>query len=172
VPAELAQLWGELLESVSHTSPFLRNYLLKAFPLALDRGELKIGFTAANAQFMPLVDNARNREALTTALKSLGVADARVKFVPSETAPFPPAPATAAPEKATPVTTPATITAPVPSSPAAEASPSTPAAKSAKTAPTKLDPAAFKDDPLIQQALTIFKGRVVQAVAPAAAPPS
>jgi hypothetical protein len=32
---------------------------------------------------------------------------------------------------------------------------------------TRLDPATFKDDPLVKEALEIFKGRIAQVVAPA-----
>jgi DNA polymerase-3 subunit gamma/tau len=163
VPAGLAATWTALLESVQAGSRFLYNHLLKAFPVLFEREVLTIGFPAASAHFLPLVNNRKNLDLLAGVLRAQGFRDPRVKFVQAEppagapaagpaTAPEPPAPA------------PASEAPPAPP-PAAPAEP--PATRPGKPALTRLDPAAFKDDPLIKEALEIFKGRIAQVVAPA-----
>lgn len=153
VSADLAATWTAVLDSVQAGSRFLHNYLLKAFPVSFEREVLTIGFPAASAHFLPLVDNRKNLDLLAGVLRARGVRDPRVKFIQAE----PPAGAPAA--------VPAAASEPPAPPPAAPAEP--PAARPGKPALTRLDPAAFKDDPLIQEALEIFKGRIAQVVAPA-----
>jgi hypothetical protein len=58
-----------------------------------------------------------------------------------------------------------TVAAPAPTTPASSApaapSPSKPAASAPVPKPVQLDPAEFKNDPLIKKALEIFKGTIV-----------
>ncbi|MBE7503742.1 MAG: DNA polymerase III subunit gamma/tau [Verrucomicrobiales bacterium] len=178
VPSELTALWSALVEGVA-ASPFLRNYLRKAFPVSLERSLLTIGFPRASETPLSLVDNARNRALIVEVMKQAGITDPQVKFVKRD----PPA-ATDTPPAAAPaaVSAPAAPTSATASSDAAAGSPppaKVPAdAASASAAPagpakatparlTKLDPASFKDDPEIAAALAAFRGRIVQVVAPA-----
>jgi DNA polymerase-3 subunit gamma/tau len=165
VSSDLSSVWSAVLEGVGRSSPFLRSYLLKGFPVSCEREALTIGFPPAAGQFLPLINNAKNENAVAAVLKQTGFANPRVKFVisdaapPEITAPPPvaasPAPAAGRLEAAAP--------APASTPPPAEPPPPRPA----KPAMTKLDPATFKDDPLIKQAVEIFKGRIAQVVAPA-----
>jgi hypothetical protein len=61
--------------------------------------------------------------------------------------------------------------APTPAAAPSESPPEPPAAEPAppangKAASAPLDPEKFKDDPLIKQALEIFKGRIARVIAP------
>ncbi|MCZ7638711.1 MAG: hypothetical protein M5U12_23225 [Verrucomicrobia bacterium] len=180
VPSDLTALWAALIEGVA-ASPFLRNYLRKAFPVSLERSLLTIGFPRTSETPLSLVDNARNRALIVEVLKQAGIADPQVKFVkrdpptagdtPPEAAPV----ATGAPTA--PVSTPTSSDAAAESPPPAQVTADTAGASAgpasgapAKATPgrsTRLDPASFKDDPEIAAALAAFRGRIVQVVAPA-----
>jgi DNA polymerase-3 subunit gamma/tau len=180
VRSDLAALWTTLTEGVA-ASPFLRNYLRKAFPVSLEHGRLVIGFPLASETPLSLVDNARNRALILEVLKQAGIADPQVKFVKRdppvaenptpEAVPDTPSPV-AATAAATTSTQPAAGAPPPAAVPAVAANvPAPPAGAAAAKAPpaklAKLDPASFKDDPEIAAALAAFRGRIVQVVAPA-----
>ncbi len=141
---DVATLWPNLLEAVGRVSTFTRSYLAKAFPVRLDDKHLVIGFDPEFADQLPLVDNPRNQAILQTKLTELGWPGLKVSFVQAE------APPTAARPPAPPAP-------PAPAAPPRRAASPPPAA-----APEKLDPADFKDDPLIKQALELFKGQIVE----------
>lgn len=157
VPADLAALWAALLAEVREKRRFLHSYLLKAFPVACEREQLTIGFPPAGAPFIPLVDTPSHRELLQAALRARGWREPRLKFVPAE----PPEGATLAAPTSAPV--PAAAPAGRAPEPAA-AEPAPPTNGNAASAP--VDPEKFKDDPLIKQALEIFKGRIARVIAP------
>jgi DNA polymerase-3 subunit gamma/tau len=151
--AEILQIWRSLLEAVGRASPFARTYLLEAHPVSFVKNIFTIGFDPEFEDHIGLVDNARNHALLQTKLGEMGHANAQIKFVkaerpadwsgqPVETAPEPEAPS--------PVTT-KTKTAPA-------------AASQTKEKPTlaKFNKDDFKNDPLIQKALEIFKGQIVE----------
>jgi DNA polymerase-3 subunit gamma/tau len=166
VPAELTALWSALLAGVQRTRRFLHNYLLKAFPVSAEREQLTIAFPPAQAGFIPLVDTAANREVILGELRALGWREPRLKVVQAE----PPAAPAAQTGEATAQAAPPP--GPPPAAAAAPAAESEAAAPVAAPAPARsgyvnLDPANFKDDPLIREALEIFKGRIARVVAPA-----
>lgn len=157
VSADLAALWATLLAEVREKRRFLHSYLLKAFPVACEREQLTIGFPPASAQFIPLVDTPSHRELMQAALRARGWREPRLKFVPAEP---PESAALAAPSPA-----PAPAAAPAERAPEpAAAEPAPPA--NGNTASAAVDPEKFKDDPLIKQALEIFKGRIARVIAP------
>jgi len=153
---DLETLWNRLLDAVGRVSPFTRSYLLKAFPASFERGVLVIGFDPEFADYLPLVDNARNQALLQTKLREMGLAEAQVRFAklsapPPQTrksSPAAPDPALAAPSES-----PATLAAPKASSAQPEAR---------ETKPARRNPSEFKDDPLIKQAIEIFRGQIVE----------
>jgi len=155
---DLETLWARLVESVGRASPFTRSYLLEAHPVSFAKNVFTIGYDPEFEDHIALVDTARNHTLLQTKLAELGHANAQIKFIKAE-APAnrvpavmetPPEPA-AAPQPKTPV-------AP-PSKPAAAAA--APAAKE-KTASVPFNKEDFKNDPLIQKALEVFKGQIVE----------
>ncbi len=152
VSADLAGLWAKLVEAVGRVSPFTRSYLVDANPVSFEKNILTIGFDPEFEDHLGLVDNARNHTLLQTKLGELGHANAQVKFVKTE------ASAVRAPQPSPTVS--AVPTAPKQNEGGASAS-SAPAAKG-KPVPVPFSKDDFKNDPLIQKALEIFKGQIVE----------
>jgi DNA polymerase-3 subunit gamma/tau len=144
VPADLAGLWAKLVEAVGRVSPFTRSYLVDANPVSFEKNILTVGFDPEFEDHLGLVDNARNHTLLQTKLAELGHANAQIKFVKTE------ASAARAPR-------PAKVTASAANAPQPAA-----AAAKARPAPVAFDQNDFKNDPLIQKALEIFKGQIIE----------
>jgi DNA polymerase-3 subunit gamma/tau len=151
---EILQLWRSLLEVVGRASPFARTYLLEAHPVSFAKNVFTIGFDPEFEDHIGLVDNARNHTILQTKLGELGHANAQIKFVkaerpvdwvgqPVDTTPEPESPAPAMPK-------------------AKAAAPAATGQVKEKLAPAKFSKDDFKNDPLIQKALEIFKGQIVE----------
>jgi DNA polymerase-3 subunit gamma/tau len=157
VTADLSELWIKLVENVSRVSPFVRTYLLEAHPVSLEKNLLTIGFDPEFEDHLGLIDNPRNHTLLQTKLGELGYPNNHVKFILAEApANRPVIPKVAAP--APPVATePKTAVEPARPSPTREIT-----AKEKASAPVPFDKNSFKDDPLIQKALEIFKGQIVE----------
>jgi DNA polymerase III subunit gamma/tau len=144
--ADLAGIWTKLVEAVSRVSPFIRTYLLEASPVSFDKNTLVIGFDPEFADHLGLIDNPRNHTLLQTKLAEIGHPNSQIKFIKAEL----------------PADRPR-MTAAIPPSPAA-ASPVVPqtAPGSEKSRPATFNKGDFKNDPLIQKALEIFKGQIVE----------
>ena len=157
----LQELWSAILEAVGRVSPFTRSYLIEAHPVSLIRNLFTIGFDPEFEDHLALVDNARNHSLLQTKLAELGHPGLQFKFIKAE------APATNA---AAPAPASAPAPAPAPTVPAAKAPPPAAAAKAAASPPPAKEKLVavpfskddFKNDPLIQKALEIFKGQIVE----------
>ncbi len=150
---DLQLLWRSLVDAVGRASPFTRTYLLEAHPISLKGNVLTIGFDPEFEDHIALVDNSRNHTLLQTKLAELGHANAQFKFVKAER------PADWAVQSAEPISAPA--------APAPAVAPAKPAAAASAPATAPVKPAAFskddfKNDPLIQKALEIFKGTLVE----------
>ena len=160
---DLAALWPQLVEAVGRVSAFTRSYLLEAFPVSHVGSIFTIGFEPEFADHIELVNNSKNIELLQTKLKELGLPGTYVKFVkatPPTDRVKPAAPAT--PEPTRPKPAPAAA----PAASATNGAPPPAAAEAAKAVapapPVQLNAADFKDDPLIQKALELFRGRIVE----------
>jgi DNA polymerase-3 subunit gamma/tau len=157
--ADLDALWAQLLEAVGRVSQFTRGYLLEAHPVSFNGKLFTIGFDPEFADHMALVDNAKNHAVLQTKLAELGHPHVQVKFIKAEAA----ARAAGSPP---PVT--ASAAAPAPTAAAsrgpeaAALKPIPVAAKADKPAPFIFDKESFKNDPLIQKALEVFKGTIIE----------
>ena len=146
--ADLEDLWAKLVEAVGRVSPFARTYLLEAHPVGFDQGILTIGFEPEHEDHLGLVDNARNHTLLQTKLSELGHPNSQIKFVKAEA---PAGRVTLPPVAPAP---PSTVKPGTPQPAAA------PAREKAASIPFNKDD--FKNDPLIQKALEIFKGQIVE----------
>jgi DNA polymerase-3 subunit gamma/tau len=156
---DLAGLWAGLLEAVGRVSPFTRTYLLEAHPVSFQKDVLTIGFDPEFEDHLGLVDNARNHVLLQTKLAELGHPNVQFKFIKAE-APARRATAPAEPA-ASPAPAPATKPPPTAPGPAkAAAAPAAPVKEKLAAVPFSKDD--FKNDPLIQKALEIFKGQIVE----------
>ena len=160
---DLETLWARLVEAAGRASPFVRSYLLEAHPVSFNKNILTIGFAPEFEDHIALVDNARNHALLQTKLGELGHHNAQLKFVKAERpanrvpvvveTPAPtavPAPAVAPAKSAAPASAPGKP-APAPAPPAKD-----------KPAPVPFNKDDFKNDPLIQKALEVFKGTIVE----------
>ena len=160
--ADLEGLWARLVEAVGRASPFTRTYLLEAHPVSFAKELFTIGFDPEFEDHLGLVDNARNHTLLQTKLLELGHPNAQIKFVKAEAPARSPRQNEAAPQTAPPSPAPAPP-APVQKAagPARSAATPAPVAKE-KLAPVPFSKDDFKNDPLIQKALEIFKGQIVE----------
>ena len=159
VPAsgDLTELWHQLVEAVGRASTFTRSYLLNAHPVSFVKSVFTIGFDQEFADYLGLVDNARNHTLLATKLAELGHPNAMIKFVKAE------APANWNPKSIESVATAPTrdaSPAPVAAKPVEKSAPAV--APEKKLAPVAFNKDDFKNDPLIKKALEIFKGTIVE----------
>lgn len=156
---DLEQLWAHLVESIGRASPFVRAYFIEAHPVSFAKNVLTIGFDPEFADHLPLVDNSRNHTLVQTKLSEMGYPNSQVKFVKAE------APAHRMRVIAEPTPSVAPSPAPVKieqsSAPQKPVVAAVPVAAKTKTESVPFNKDDFKNDPLIQKALEIFKGQIV-----------
>ena len=152
---DLESLWSQLVDAAGRVSPFMRTYLLEAHPVSFEKGVFIIGFDPEFDDHRGLVDNSKNHAIIQTKLAELGHPNSQIKFIKAD------APAgrtrlapTVVPTAAAPVATPKTTNA-------SAAKPIAAAAKEKPSAPVPFNKDDFKNDPLIQKALEVFKGTIV-----------
>jgi len=143
---DLAQLWTGLVEAVGRASPFVSVYFKEAHPVSFVKNVLTIGFDPEFADHLPMVDNGKNHALVQTKLAELGQPHAQVKFIRADAPPRE--------KSATP--------APLPPPPAKTIPAVEPAKPASVPAPVAFNKDDFKNDPLIQKALEIFKGQIVE----------
>ena len=143
ISADLAGLWTKLVEAVSRVSPFIRTYLLEAAPVSFENNTLVIGFDPEFSDHLALIDNPRNHTLLQTKLAEIGHPNAQIKFIKADL--------------------PADRVRVMPTAPIATSADAPPVAPvREKSAPAAFNKSDFKNDPLIQKALEIFKGQIVE----------
>ncbi|HTD85841.1 MAG TPA: DNA polymerase III subunit gamma/tau, partial [Candidatus Binatia bacterium] len=130
----LRQLWPAFVEAALRTSPVGFAFLAHGEPVSLENKILAIRFPAEESGHLEIADT----KMLEAKLSELGHAGTQIRFIVAEALPTP-APTQ---EDARPLTPP----------PRVQAAP----------APQKLNVEDFKNDPLIQKALEIFRGHVVE----------
>ena len=154
----LDELWNRLLESVSRASPFIRSYLVNARAVSFQKNVLVIGFDPEFEDQMGLVDNARNHTLLQTKLSELGHPNSQIRFIKAEST----GPRPVAPEEPVTARPPAKPTATIATARSAASSATPPAPPREKIVPVPFNKEDFKNDPLIQKALEVFKGTIVE----------
>ncbi len=154
---DLQALWPRLLEAIGKVSQFARSYFLEAHPVSYARNVFTIGFDPEFADHISMVDNSKNHAMIATKLAELGLHGAQVKIIKAGR---PDAFATAAPDP-TPVPD-AAAAKPGPPVALKPATAPAPAKAPAASKPVQIDPAEFKNDPLIKSALEIFRGTIVE----------
>ena len=161
-PANLDELWARLLELVGRASPFTRSYLLEAHPVSFVKNVFTIGFSQEFEEHLGLVDNSKNHALLQTKLSELGHPNAQIKFIKAEpSAEWKAATTVSVPSEEPALAPTASQSRPAPSAPPKAASPA-PAPAKDKPASISFSKDDFKNDPLIQKALEIFKGTIVE----------
>jgi DNA polymerase-3 subunit gamma/tau len=147
--ANLEQLWIQIIEAVGRASAFTRTYLLEAHPVSFAKKVFTIGFDPEFADHLGLVDNSKNRTLIQSKLQELGHADVQVKFVQAE------APA----DRVRPSFEVPAGTQPASGGQVAASTDKNQLAQ--KSAAVTFDKDDFSNDPLIKQALELFKGQIV-----------
>jgi hypothetical protein len=137
---------------IARLPPTQRIMLAEGRAISLTDRRLTIGVPA---EHFGLLDPRRDEPALTAKLSELGVGDLGVSLVALD----PPAPTPPA-AGAIPASTPSQPSRPV------AAPPKPVETKPAKVVPLQLNREDFLTDPLIQQALDVFKGQLVEVRAP------
>ena len=102
-----------------------------------------IGFDPEFADHLALIDNPRNHTLLQTKLAEIGHPNTQIKFIKAE---FP--------------LNRVRVDSPAPAATSVDAPPAVPTRE--KSAPAAFNKNDFKNDPLIQKALEIFKGQIVE----------
>ena len=139
-PVDLQSLWSQLAAAAAKASPFMQAYFQQAHAVSFSGGVFEIGLAE---EHLALVDNQRNQEMLAEQLAALGHPGVQFRFT-SEPPPkgSTPAPALEQIDESEP-------------EPGREK-------KTATTQSVPIDPDEFKNDPLIQKALELFRGRIVE----------
>jgi DNA polymerase III subunit gamma/tau len=151
---DLVSIWTELLDAVGRASPFTRGHLVEAHPISLTKSLLTIGYDPEFADEMALADNSKTHSILQTKLGEAGHRGMQIKFVQADRPPgWGAVRAAAGPSQERP---PDEVKAPISGSAAA------PAKKEKLVSPISISLEDFKNDPLIQKALEIFKGQIVE----------
>ncbi|MBR90985.1 MAG: DNA polymerase III subunit gamma/tau [Verrucomicrobiales bacterium] len=144
---DLAALWPELVRRAGELQPFAAGYLTEAHPVSLDNGKATIGFAPEFADQMDLADNPKFQRTLAKSLEQMGHPGLEIQFVRAdrpadwESLSTQPASTSAEPHESGASTTPKPPEGPV-------------------------DTDEFKNDPLIQKALEVFKGQIVDVRSP------
>ncbi len=160
--SNLDELWARLLESVGRASPFTRSYLLEAHPVSFVKNVFTIGFGQEFEEHLGLVDNSKNHALLQTKLSELGHPNAQIKFIKAEpSAEWKAATTVSVPAEEPAAASVASQTKSTPTAPSKPA-PAAPAPAKDKPASISFSKDDFKNDPLIQKALEIFKGTIVE----------
>jgi DNA polymerase-3 subunit gamma/tau len=154
VSGNLTELWHNLIDAIGRVSPFTRGYLLDAHPVSFEKNTLVVGFDPEFEDHLGLVDNARNHTLLATKLGELGHSNAMIRFIKAE--------APAGWERKAVETAPVPVAAKAATAPAATKPVEPAPAAEKKSAPVAFSKDDFKNDPLIQKALEIFKGSIVE----------
>jgi DNA polymerase III gamma/tau subunit len=154
----LRELWTNLLEAVGRVSQFTRGYLIDAHPVSFEKNVLVIGFDPEFEDHLGLVDNSRNHTLLATKLSELGHPNAMIKFIKAEA----PAGWVRTPVAAAPVPAPAPVAAKPAAAPAKTLEAVAAPVAEKKTVSVPFSKEDFKNDPLIQKALEVFKGTIVE----------
>ena len=155
---DLAGLWQNVLEAVGRASPFARSYLVEAYPVSLAKGVLTIAYDPQFADQLGLVNNQKTHSLLQTKLQELGHDNVQIRFILAEAKNPPAVPASASEAALTasppaPAIQPKAVAAPTPVAPPIKPQ------RPVNTNPSTDD---FKNDPLIQKALEVFKGQIVE----------
>lgn len=148
---DLGEVWKKTLEHVAKKSPFTFSYLRVTKPLKQEGRELVIGVPPQARDNIALLESGKNLAMLNEALESNGFGESRIRFVEEE----------ALSQHFQEVQAAEPVSLAKPEAPAAS-----PAGADSDTPkvvePDQVDLAEFRNDPLIKEALEIFKGQIVQ----------
>ncbi len=138
-------LWSDLVRVAGEVQPFAAGYINEAHPVSLEDNLLTVGFAPEYIDQMELADNPKFHQTLRQSMEKLGHRDIEVKFVQAER----------------PVGwdgSPSLVEIEAPAGQEVAAPDESPKPKPQEG---PLDMEEFKKDPLIQKAVEVFKGQIV-----------
>lgn len=138
-------LWPDLVRVAGEMQPFAAGYINEAHPVSLEGNLLTIGFAPEYIDQMELADNPKFNQTLQQSMGKLGHSDIEVEFVQAE-------------RPADWGGTPALVEI---EAPAGQGIAVPDESRKSKLQEGPLDMEEFKKDPLIQKALEVFKGQIV-----------
>ena len=151
---DLDELWKQLLAAASKASPFMQTYFQRSQPVSFEKGIFVIGL---GADHLALVDNQRNHDMLVKQIKALGHDDVQFRFVDDP----PPEDKVLKPELEPIGDLPKANSEDV-SNDNNQVKPDEVPKVKREPQPEKIDAEEFKNDELIQKAMELFKGRIVE----------
>jgi len=162
-PADPAELWSQV---VSSAGPMIRSALQAGTPVSWEKGILTVGYPASLEGQRVMAESDRTRKTVEAKLAELG-RSGTVKFVRIADAPGA-APAVGPGSTASPAGGGGVRATGAPAAGASSAAAAAAAAraKPEKVVPLKISDAEFKNDPLIKEALELFKGQRVDVDLP------
>ena len=132
----MPEMWEAMMAGLG---AFTKTYFVEAYPLSLENGVMTIGFLESSSSQMELADNREINKVLIQSLAKLGQKVREIRYTIADR---PTDWVTASPEKSA-------------------ADDSISEATPIKPSEGPVDMEEFKDDPLIQKALEVFKGQIV-----------
>jgi len=135
-PSDMLEMWVAMMAGLG---AFTKSYFVEAYPLSLENGVMSIGFSKESSPQMELANNRETNKVLIRSLKKMGQEVREIHYSISER---PTDWVTATP---------------------AETKDNALVNETVSTKPPEgpVDMEQFKDDPLIQKALEVFKGQIV-----------
>jgi DNA polymerase-3 subunit gamma/tau len=147
----LHSVWNQLLQKVGKDNPFLHSYLADGHPLEMDGQVIIVGYPLSQVDQMEMVDNKKNHQAIESLLEALGYPGLKLRLIRSEKLqPL---------EKPTVAINTNEETSPDENHSKQQNSSNEPSNGAPKV---PIDPEEFLNDPLIKQALEVFKGRMLK----------
>ncbi len=166
-----AQLWTQVIAAAG---PMIRPVLQVGIPLTWEKGVLTVGFPGSHDAQRVMAESDRTRKTVETKLAELGLPGTvrfiRIAETPGDTGAVPgPGPGFVGATASTAAAPGSVGTGPAPLATGggvAKGGSGAPGSgarvKSEKVVPLKISEAEFKDDPLIKEALELFKGHLVR----------
>jgi len=161
---DLLTLWPKLLEAIGRVSQFTKSYLVEAHPVSMTKKLLTIGFDSTFADHIALVDHSKNHDLIHTKLNEMGYPGVQIKFVKADRPTDFHLYTVGTPTTVVPEQKPEPVKNGKPVTVATQAAPPKQSAAPAMEIPAVVafNKDDFKNDPLIQKALEIFKGHIVE----------
>lgn len=151
---DFTQHWARILDAIGEGSPMMRGLLAQTWLVSCENDVLTLGHSPELADQINLLDSPKNREMLLAKARSLGAAATRLRFLPVTGA------EAAAPSTISSPSTPSPKSSSPKRNPGRKNEDKTPAKTVENREPPPMDMEAFKKDPMIQQAIEMFKGRI------------
>ncbi|MCF7669828.1 MAG: DNA polymerase III subunit gamma/tau [Verrucomicrobia bacterium] len=161
---DLAGAWNHLLQAIKVSNFMIHNSLVFTYPKSYTGKTLTIALPKAHENQIHIINSKDAKQVIKDKLQELGLGKPNLKFVVSEDKPAASEPTpTQAPAPAENTSAPSSPSPPETDTKPPQHEPTSSSSGTAQTPPVPNAKEDFKNDPLIKQALEIFKGHIVNA---------